>query len=59
MTRTWKTLLKGVYLTGDTWDNVVFCVPSVKTLKQILLILKNLGCGLKSSYTLLMYMMAW
>tara|TARA_Y100000004_G_scaffold159618_1_gene186606 strand:- start:1349 stop:1624 length:276 start_codon:yes stop_codon:yes gene_type:complete len=34
MTRTWKTLIEKEFtLTGDTWDNVVFCVPSVENLE--------------------------
>ena len=34
MTKTWKTLIEKEFtLTGDTWDDVVFCVPSVKNLE--------------------------
>ena len=34
MTHTWKTLIEKEFtLTGDTWDDVVFSVPSVKNLE--------------------------
>ena len=34
MSRTWKSMIEKEFtLTGDTWDDVVFCVPSVKNLE--------------------------
>ena len=34
MTVTWKSLIEKEFtLTGDTWDDVVFCVPSVENLE--------------------------
>ena len=34
MPRTWKSMIEKEFtFTGDTWDDVVFCVPSVKNLE--------------------------
>ena len=34
MTQDWKSMIEKEFtLTGDTWDDVVFCVPSVENLE--------------------------
>ena len=34
MSQTWKSMIEKEFtLTGDTWDDVVFCVPSVENLE--------------------------